>query len=157
MLSRQNYHGRLPYDVYQKRFQERSVNLEKELQKRIPEGPQGKQQTPQGKQQTVKDKLNKRTEDITEKAKQTLKKKIQEHTGINPDGIKNAFNDAYGEPKTDDEKRQRQDIINGVILSRAVHPNTESLTKEEVDRARLTKASKIYYLNDDEGRAKRDS
>ena len=150
MLSRENYHGRLPYDVYKKRFEERSINLEQELQKRIPEGPKGKQP------ETIKDKVNQRTKEITEKAKQELKKKIQQHTGINPDGIQNAFNDAYGEPKTDDEKRQRQDIINGVILSRAVHPNIENLTPEEVDRARLTKASKIYYLNDDEGRATQD-
>ena len=149
MLSKKNYHGRLSYDEYVNRFSERSKVFKDHLQDAIDK-----------KKSSIKDSVTKRFNDkkneLTEKGKTAISKVIEDHTGINPENIKKVFNDNMGESKSVNEEKRREDIIQGIILAKSHKPNTDFLTQDEIDHAKLTRASKIHYLNDDGGLTTQD-
>lgn len=143
MLSQSQYRGKLPYNIYKQRFKQSKTNLKEELQKQITE-----------KTKSIPSKIPSipkmpTQEHLKEIAKQKLKKELQKKTGLNTDKISKLIDDIGGKAKNKDDERKKDNILTGISLSRALRPSHEDITIEERDRAKLNKASKIAYQNDD--------
>ena len=147
MLSRAEYRGRLPYEEYVRRHKLReAANIEriKELGGDIPRLP-----SMPDKKEVV--------DAATEKAKKDFHDAVKNQTGIDTDELSKAYDRVKGGlPKTPEDRRKKNEIITGIAIHKAIIPNTESLTQEEIDMAKLSKAGKIAHLNDDEFRAAQD-
>ncbi len=147
MLSRKEYNGRVSYDEYVRRFNLSEVakkEAEKARQKArnlIPKIPSKK---------TI-------TDAAKDKAKDEFRKAVEKQTGINTKEVEEAYDAVKGgSPKTPADKRKKNEIITGIAINRAVIPNTDELSQTEQDRAKLSKASKIAYMNDDDFRTAQD-
>ena len=143
MLSRAQYTGRLNYDEYVRRFNLREL-AKKEAEKARTKINQLTPNLPTKK--TI-------TDAAKEKAKDTFRKAIEKQTGIDTKEVEEAYDAVKGgAPQTIQDKRKKREIITGIALNRAIIPNTEELTQEEQDRAKISRASKIGYMNEDEFR-----
>ena len=143
MLSESQYRGKLPYNIYKQRFKASQTNLQEELQKKIEE-----------KTKSIPSKIPSipkmpTQEHLKEIAKAKLKKELQKKTGLNTDKISKLIDDIGGKAKNKEDERKKENILTGISLSRALRPSHEDITIEERDRAKLNKASKIAYQNDD--------
>jgi hypothetical protein len=139
MISKAQYRGRLSYEEYVKRFTMRQTVAQ---QSSLP------LQRPQ--QQTMTDAAKK-------KAKDMFRIAVSKQTGIDTKEVSDAYDAVQGAiPATPEEARKKHEIITGIAINRAVQPNITALTDEEQDRAKMAKASKIAYVNDDEFRAAQD-
>ena len=147
MLSRAEYRGRLPYEEYVRRHKLReAANIEriKELGGDIPRLP-----SMPDKKEVV--------DAATEKAKKDFHDAVKNQTGIDTDELSKAYDRVKGGlPKTPEDRRKKNEIITGIAIHKAIIPNTEGLTQEEIDMAKLSKAGKIAHLNDDGFRAAQD-
>ncbi len=134
MLSRAQYRGRLPYEEYVRRYKLRTkINR------------QNIEQMPQQAKEEAK-----------ERAKKAFHEAVKNQTGIDTDDLSKAYDDFKGKPRGPKEDRTKQEIITGIAMHRAVIPNTEELNDVEQERAKMAKASKIAYLNDDNFKAAQD-
>ena len=148
MLSRNEYRGRLSYEEYVKRFRMRE---EAKKEAREAETTEERSSTPLGKQSLKSKKTI--VEGAKEKAKEEFRKAIEKQTGIDTKEVEDAYDRVKGgPPKTAEDKRKKNEIITGIAIHRAVVPNTTELSQVEQDRAKISNASKIAYLNDDEFR-----
>jgi hypothetical protein len=147
MLSRKEYNGRVSYDEYVRRFNLSEVAKKEALlarqkaQNLIPKIPSKK---------TI-------TDAAKDKAKDEFRKAVEKQTGINTKEVEEAYDAVKGgAPKTPADKRKKNEIITGIAINRAVIPNTDELSETEQNRAKLSKASKIAYMNDDDFRTAQD-
>ncbi len=147
MLSRKEYNGRVSYDEYVRRFNLSEVAKKEALlarqkaQNLIPKIPSKK---------TI-------TDAAKDKAKDEFRKAVEKQTGINTKEVEEAYDAVKGgPPKTPADKRKKNEIITGIAINRAVIPNTDELSETEQNRAKLSKASKIAYMNDDDFRTAQD-
>ena len=142
MISKAQYRGRLSYEEYVKRFTMRqTVAQQSPLPLQRPQLPT---------KQTMTDAAKK-------KAKDMFRIAVAKQTGIDTTEVSDAYDAVQGAiPATPEEARKKHEIITGIAINRAVQPNITALTDEEQDRAKMAKASKIAYVNDDEFRAAQD-
>ncbi len=150
MIPQSQYRGKLPYNIYKQRFQESQVNLKQELKKKIETAKKNIPSIP----------TQKKNEDnvsaVKEIAKNKLKQELQKKTGINTDKISKLIDTVAGKAKTKEEEQKKQTILTGISLSRALRPSHDDISVEERDRAKLSKASKIAYQNDDDFQTAQD-
>ena len=150
MLSRKDYRGILPYEEYVKRFKLREQTkkkIEEFNKKRNDKSPPA---LPLPSKKTIIDSAK-------EKAKDEFRKAVEKQTGIDTKEVEDAYDRVKGgPPKTAEDRRKKNEIITGIAINRAVIPNTEELNDIEQDRAKISRASKIAYLNDDDFRAAQD-
>ncbi len=139
MLSKKNYHGKLSYNEYTERFRERNKLLTDHLREQI------------NIQDNIKNRIDQKKKELTDKGKEAINKAIEDHTGFNPSNIKKVLDEAIGPSSNKTEEKRREDVIQGIIIAKSHKPNTESLNQEEIDHAKMAEASKIHYLNDDNG------
>ena len=150
MLSREEYRGRLPYEEYVRRHKLRE-NANRERMKEL-----GQEEEP-SRPTAIPVKKKTITEGIKEKAKDQFRKAIEKQTGIDTKEVSDAYDSVKGGvPKTAYDKRKKNEIITGIAINRAIIPNTTELSQVEQDRAKLSNASKIGYLNDDDFRTAQD-
>jgi len=143
MLSRSEFQGKLSYEEYVNRFKSRQARHLQRLKEQLPTNTNDLNKQITEKKKTI-------TDGIKEKAKEQFKKAIQNQTGINTDEVSDAYDAVKGGvPESLYDKRKKNEIITGIAINRAIIPNTTELSKAEQDRAKLSNASKIAYLNDD--------
>ena len=142
MLSRNEYVGRLPYEEYVKRYKRHEQAIFPSTTDKKP----GEDIPPT--QEDIKEYLKKSKQDLSEKTKELIKKQIEKKTGNQFKDLEDAVSRLSGEGEEED-KEHKEHFIKGLQLARALQPNTENLTPIERVRAKLTHASKIGYLNDD--------
>jgi len=144
MLSRKDYRGILPYEEYVKRFK-----LREQTKKKIEEfNKKRNEKSPPAlpSKKTIIDSAK-------QKAKEEFRKAVEKQTGIDTKEVEDAYDRVKGgPPRTVEDRRKKNEIITGIAINRAVIPNTEELSDIEQDRAKISRASKIGYLNDDEFR-----
>ncbi len=150
MLSRAEYRGRLPYEEYVRRHKMRE-NAHRERMKEL-----GQEEEP-SRPTAIPKKKKSITEQAKEKAKEQFRKAIEKQTGIDTKEVSDAYDAVKGgPPKSTHDKRKKNEIITGIAINRAIIPNTTELSQVEQDRAKLSNASKIAYLNDDDFRTAQD-
>tara|TARA_R110000824_G_scaffold139485_1_gene304609 strand:+ start:1878 stop:4664 length:2787 start_codon:yes stop_codon:yes gene_type:complete len=143
MLSRAQYQGRLPYDEYVRRTKLRFAANKQRLKEEglLPTLPTAKEATDMA----------------TERAKKEFHDAVAKQTGIDTDQLSKAYDAVKGGPPSlPADKRKKNEIITGIAINRAIIPNTKELTDVEIDRAKISMASKIAHLNDDEFRTAQD-
>ena len=146
MLSRAQYQGRLPYDEYVRRTKLRFAANKQRLKEEgllptLPTLPTAKEATDMA----------------TERAKKEFHDAVAKQTGIDTDQLSKAYDAVKGGPPSlPADKRKKNEIITGIAINRAIIPNTKELTDVEIDRAKLSMASKIAHLNDDGFRTAQD-
>tara|TARA_R110002050_G_scaffold286318_1_gene436688 strand:+ start:6671 stop:9154 length:2484 start_codon:yes stop_codon:yes gene_type:complete len=143
MLSRNEYRGKLSYDDYVKRY-----NLHK---KALPKSNTDLPDTDiPPTQEEIKKYIEENKNNLTEKTKQMMKEQIEKKTGGKFKDLEDAINELQSETdNTEEGKEHREHMMKGIQLGRALQPNTESLTAKETVRAKLSQASKLGYMNDD--------
>lgn len=142
MLSRNEYVGRLPYEEYVKRYKRHEQAIFPSTTDKKP----GEDIPPT--QEDIKEYLKKSKQDLSEKTKELIKKQIEKKTGSQFKDLEDAVGRLSGDGEEED-KEHKEHFIKGLQLARALQPNTENLTPIERVRAKITHASKIGYLNDD--------
>ena len=146
MLSRAQYQGRLPYDEYVRRTKLRFAANKQRLKEEgllptLPTLPTAKEATDMA----------------TERAKKEFHDAVAKQTGIDTDQLSKAYDAVKGGPPSlPADKRKKNEIITGIAINRAIIPNTKELTDVEIDRAKISMASKIAHLNDDGFRTAQD-
>ena len=148
MLSRNEYRGKLTYDDYVKRYKRHAEAIfpNKKPDRDIPPT-----------QEEIKKYLEKSKQDLNEKTKDLIKQQIEKKTGGKFKDLQDAINQLQSEGgDTEEDKEHREHMLKGIQLARALQPNTENLTPQERIRAKLTEASKIAYLNDDNFQSAQD-
>ena len=147
MLSRNEYRGKLPYDTYVERYKRHEQAIFPT--KKSTDLPKPGKDIPPT-QEEIKEYLEKNKQDLNEKTKDLIKKQIEKKTGAKFKDLQDAINQLESEGDDSEEgKEHREHMLKGLQLARALQPNTENLTPQERIRAKLTEASKIGYLNDD--------
>ena len=153
MLSRTEYKGKLPYDLYVKRYEfHQKTVLPKP--KNNPE-PSTEPSTKPGTdiaptQEEIKKYLEENKQKLNDKTKQMIKEQIEKRTGGKFKDIEDAISKMSSETgDTAEDKEHREHMLKGFQLARALQPNTESLSPKEIIRAKLAQASKLGYMNDD--------
>lgn len=150
MIPQSQYRGKLPYNIYKQRFEASKSNLQQDLQKKIEEK---KKVAPKiSPTKTVEDNIT----SAKELAKKKLKTELQKKTGLNMDKITKLVNDVAGKAETEADEKKKQTILTGISLNRALKPSHDDITVEERDRAKLSKAGKIAYQNDDDFQTAQD-
>ena len=147
MLSRSEYRGKLPYDTYVKRYKlhEQAIFPTK----KDSDTPKPDKDIPPT-QEEIKKYLDENKQKLSDKTKELIKKQIEKKTGGKFQDIEDALNDLKSEgDNTEEGKEHRQHMIKALQLARALQPNTTDLTPIERARAKITHASKIGYLYDD--------
>ena len=149
MLSRNEYHGKLPYEEYVRRY----VFHQKALPKEERTIPSDIDIPPTTKE--IEEYLKSKTETFKSKEKERIKKLLEEQTktkltDMNKklNTLKDKLDEQIGDD-TEEKKEHRQNILKGIQLSRSLKPNTTALTPIEQVRAKLIESSKLAYLNDD--------
>tara|TARA_R110000772_G_scaffold51371_2_gene117933 strand:+ start:422 stop:2677 length:2256 start_codon:yes stop_codon:yes gene_type:complete len=150
MIPQSQYRGKLPYNIYKQRFQDRQVNLQQELKKKIETVKKNIPTIPTEK--TINDNIT----SAKELAKKKLKTELQKKTGLNMDKITKLVGDITGKSQTKEDERKKQTILTGISLNKALQPSHDDITVEERDRAKLSKAGKIAYQNDDDFQTAQD-
>jgi len=154
MIPQSQYRGKLPYNIYKQRFQTRQVNLQEELKKKI---KTAKKKVPKNTtQKSVKETVNDNITSAKELAKKKLKTELQKKTGLNMDKITKLVGDITGKAETEADEKKKQTILTGISLHKALQPTHDDITVEERDRAKLSKAGKIAYQNDDDFQTAQD-
>jgi hypothetical protein len=133
MLSRSQYKGKLSYEEYVKRYKKH----EKALPKPTNDLPTDTDTDIPPTQEEIKKYIEDNKQKINDKTKQIIKDQIEKKTGTK-------FKDY-----TKQDKEHREHMMKGFQLARALQPNTENLTAKEVIRAKLSQASHLAYMNDD--------
>lgn len=154
MIPQSQYRGKLPYNIYKQRFQTRQVNLQEELKKKIETAKKNVPSIPT--QKTVKETVNDNITSAKELAKKKLKTELQKKTGLNMDKITKLVGDITGKAETEADEKKKQTILTGISLHKALQPSHDDITVEERDRAKLSKAGKIAYQNDDDFQTAQD-
>ena len=147
MLSRSEYRGKLPYDTYVKRYKlhEQAIFPTK---KDTDTSKPSKDIPPT--QEEIKKYLDDNKQKLSDKTKELIKQQIEKKTGGKFQDIEDALNELKSEgDDTEEGKEHRQHMIKALQLARALQPNTTDLTPIERARAKITHASKIGYLYDD--------
>jgi len=148
MLSRKDYSGKLSYEEYVKRHK-----LREQTKKKIEEFNKKKNDKSPPALPSKKSIID----SAKEKAKEEFRKAVKNQTGIDTKEVADAYDKVKGgPPRTVEDKRKKNEIITGIAINRAIIPNTEELSDIEQDRAKISRASKIAYLNDDEFRTAQD-
>ena len=155
MLSRNEYIGRLPYDVYVKRYKKHSAALPKasriDTDKDIPDSQSPDKDVPPT-QKDIKDYLDKNKKDLDEKTRKLIEEQIEKKTGAKIGELDDMFKKMKDNLSGDDEetKERREHILKGLQLARASQPNTKNISRLDAQRARLVKAARLAYMNDDD-------
>ncbi len=147
MLSRNEYRGKLSYEDYVKRYKKH----EKALPKPTTDLPPLPTDTPDiPTQEEIKKYIEDNKQKINDKTKDIIKDQIEKKTGTKFKDLEDALNDLKSQAgDTKEDKEHREHMFKGVQLARALQPNTESLSAKEVIRAKLSQASHLAYMNDD--------
>lgn len=145
MLSRSEYKGKLSYEDYVKRY--------KKHEKALPKSndlPTDTDTDIPPTQEEIKKYIEDNKQKINDKTKQIIKDQIEKKTGTKFKDLENTINDLKSQAgDTKQDKEHREHMMKGFQLARALQPNTENLTAKEVIRAKLSQASHLAYMNDD--------
>ena len=153
MLSRNQYSGRLPYDVYVERYKKHSAALPK-APTVVPDRQSPDKVVPDSQSSTqkeIKDYLDKNKKDLDEKTRKLIEEQIQKKTGAKIgelDDVINKFKDKIS-GDNEDAKQKREHIFRGLQLAKASNPNTKNISRLDAQRAKLVKAARLGYMNDD--------
>ena len=146
MISKSEYEGNIPYEEYVRRFK---------TEKRIQDKLLKQTEAFTSKTDTDIESTQKAQSDATALqaiAKAKMEEAIKNQTGIDTTALSKAYNDAFHkgkEPTDPQEKREKKDIQSGILLARATKPSLDTLPADAVQRAKMSNAGKIAYLNDD--------
>ena len=147
MLSRNEYQGKLPYDIYVKRYK---MHQEAVFPKSKTDTTPTKSGTDIPTQEEIKKYLEENKQNLNDKTKELIKQQIEKKTGGKFKDLEDALSKLQGETgDTEEDKEHRDHMLKGFQLARALQPNTETLTGKEIVRAKLAQASKLGYMNDD--------
>jgi len=148
-LSRTEYKGKLPYDLYVKRYEfHQKTVLPKPKNDTTPSTTPGTDIAPT--QEEIKKYLEENKQNLNDKTKQMIKEQIEKKTGGKFKDIEDALSKmSSAAGNTAEDKEHREHMLKGFQLARALQPNTESLTPKEIIRAKLAQASKLGYMNED--------
>jgi hypothetical protein len=145
MLSRSQYKGKLSYEEYVKRYKKhekalpKSTDLPTDTDTDIPPT-----------QEEIKKYIEDNKQKINDKTKQIIKDQIEKKTGTKFKDLEDTLNELKSQAgDTKQDKEHREHMMKGFQLARALQPNTENLTAKEVIRAKLSQASHLAYMNDD--------
>ena len=149
MISRNDYKGRLPYDVYVQRFKKHSAALPQSKPETKPE-PTGTDVPPT--QQDIKDYLDKNRKDLDDKTRKLIEKQIESKTGAKISQLDDLINQYKSEVggATEEAKEKREHIFKGIQFARSSRPNAKNISRVDAQRARLVKAARLAYMNDDD-------
>lgn len=148
MLSRNEYRGRLPYDVYVQRYKKHSAALPKAS--RNADSQSTDKDVPDS-QKDIKDYLDKNKKDLDEKTRKLIEEQIKKKTGAKIgelDDMIEKFKDKVS-GDNEDAKQKREHIFKGLQLAKAARPNTKNISRLDAQRAKLVKAARLGYMNDD--------
>ncbi len=145
MLSRNEYRGKLPYEEYVRRYKIHEAALPKQPAKEKPS-----EDVPPT-QNEIKDYLDKNKKELDEKTRKLIEEQIQKKTGAKISEIDSMLEKMKDDVSGDDEesKQRREHILKGLQLARAAQPNTKNISRIDSQRARLIKAARLGYMNDD--------
>ena len=145
MLSRSQYKGKLSYEEYVKRYKKhekalpKSTDLPTDTDTDIPPT-----------EEEIKKYIEDNKQKINDKTKQIIKDQIEKKTGTKFKDLEDTLNELKSQAgDTKQDKEHREHMMKGFQLARALQPNTENLTAKEVIRAKLSQASHLAYMNDD--------
>jgi hypothetical protein len=127
MISKNNYQGRLPYEEYVKRFQQRA-QITTDLKENV--------------KKTLTTQIEKSKSNLTTKFEEEMKNRGIDTSNLNE--LKKILEDNN---TLDDSKRNA--LFTGFVLSKAHKPTLTSLTEEQTAKAQRIEASKLAYLHDD--------
>jgi hypothetical protein len=151
MLSRSEYKGKLSYEDYVKRYKKHEKALPKPIDD-LPPLPTDKPTDTDipPTQEEIKKYIEDNKQKINDKTKEIIKDQIEKKTGTKFKDLEDALNDLKSQTgDTKEDKEHREHMMKGFQLARALQPNTESLSAKEIIRAKLSQASHLAYMNDD--------
>ena len=149
MLSRNEYRGKLSYEDYVKRYKKHEKALPKPTTD-LPPLPTDTGTDIPPTQEEIKKYIEDNKQKINDKTKEIIKDQIEKKTGTKFKDLEDALNDLKSQAgDTKQDKEHREHMMKGFQLARALQPNTESLSAKEVIRAKLSQASHLAYMNDD--------
>ena len=152
MISRSEYEGTIPYEEYVRRYKSEKRITDKLLE-------QTEAFTKKSDTTNQSEKINNDKQVLQELAKAKMQEAIKNQTGIDTKALDKAYNEAFhngNEPTDPQKKREKKDILSGILLARATKPSLDNLPSEAVERAHFSNAGKIGYLNDDNFQASQD-
>ena len=149
MLSRSEYKGKLSYEEYVKRYKKHEKALPKPTTD-LPPLPTDTNNDIPPTQEEIKKYIEENKQKINDKTKDIIKDQIEKKTGTKFKDLEDALNDLKSQAgDTKQDKEHREHLMKGFQLARALQPNTESLSAKEIIRAKLSQASHLAYMNDD--------
>ncbi len=148
MLSKSQYRGKLSYEEYVKRYKKHEEALPKPKTD-IPSTTKPGTDVPPT-QEEIKKYIEDNKQKLNQKSKDLIKEQIEKKTGAKFKDLEDAINKLQSETgDTAEDKEHREHMMKGIQLSRALQPNTQSLSPKEIIRAKLAQASKLGYMHED--------